>query len=121
MLCARAVATHASDESALAWLPSFPPLLRIAQVGCAWIGKNVVSLGLNGDLSLIDEAAGKPRGVLQGHSVNITAMAARPRPDPTARRMPQRPSRRRRRRRLRSGARRRPEASGAWSPAGAGG
>lgn len=52
-------------------------LSLLRQVGCLWLGKHLVSLSLNGDLNLLDESAGKARGVLQGHSVNITAMAVR--------------------------------------------
>lgn len=52
------------------------------QLGCLWQGNNLLSLNLNGDISVLDECnPDRPRKVIMGHSVAIEALAFDPSSD----------------------------------------
>eukprot|EP01127_Copromyxa_protea_P004274 TRINITY_DN14155_c0_g1_i1.p1 TRINITY_DN14155_c0_g1~~TRINITY_DN14155_c0_g1_i1.p1 ORF type:complete len:605 (-),score=163.75 TRINITY_DN14155_c0_g1_i1:74-1654(-) len=52
------------------------------QLGCLWQGNHILSLNLNGDISVLDEAnPSQPKKVIMGHSVAVEALAYDPATD----------------------------------------
>jgi len=52
------------------------------QLGCLWQGSNLLSLNLNGEISILDELnTSRPREIIMGHQVAIEALAYSPEHD----------------------------------------
>lgn len=51
------------------------PQTEDQQVGSIWVGDEVLSLSLSGELNILDTESGKPKRVVRGHNKFITALA----------------------------------------------
>jgi len=49
--------------------------LGAQQLGCLWMGEHLISVGLDGNINMLDAAGSAPKSVIQGHQSNVTALA----------------------------------------------
>jgi len=65
-----------AEDGSLITTFKFGTELNDQQLGCIWVGDNMLSINLGGDISILDEHnPNKPFNIIQGHCVFVEALA----------------------------------------------